>query len=77
LYKYETWSLALREDHRLKVFRNRVLRRIFELKREELTGILRKSHNEEHCNLYGIKPRRMRLTKHVARMGAIRNAYKI
>jgi len=38
LYGYETWSLILREERRLRVFENRVLRRIFELKRDEVTG---------------------------------------
>jgi hypothetical protein len=47
LYGCETWSLALREDHRLRVFENRVLRRIFRPKRVEVTGGWRKLHNEE------------------------------
>jgi hypothetical protein len=52
LYGCETWSLILREEHRLKIFENRVLRRIFGLKRDEVTGGLRKEHNEELYNLY-------------------------
>jgi hypothetical protein len=47
LYGYETWSLTLREGHRLKVFENRVLRRIFRPKRVEMTRDWRKLHNEE------------------------------
>jgi hypothetical protein len=52
LYGYETWSLTLREEHRLGVFENRVLRRIFGKKRDEVTGGWRKLHNEELHNLY-------------------------
>jgi hypothetical protein len=48
----ETWSLALREEHRLRVFEDRVLRRIFGPKRDEVTGEWRKLHNEEPHNLY-------------------------
>jgi hypothetical protein len=48
----ETWSLTLREDHRLRVFENRVLRRIFGPKREEVRGDWRKLHNEELHNVY-------------------------
>jgi hypothetical protein len=51
LYGCETWSLTLREEHRLKVFENRVLRSIFGQKRDEVTGGLRKLHNEELRNL--------------------------
>jgi hypothetical protein len=47
LYGCETWSLALREEHRLRVFKNRVLRRIFGPKRYEVTGEWRKLHNEK------------------------------
>jgi hypothetical protein len=75
LYGYETWSLTLREKHRLRVFENRVLRRIFGPKRNEVTGGWRKLHNEELHNLYSsssiirmIKSRRMRWAGHVARM---------
>jgi hypothetical protein len=66
------------------VFENRVLRRIFGPKRDEVTGGWRKLHNEELHNLYSspsiirtIKSRRMRLTGHVARIEAKRNAYRI
>jgi hypothetical protein len=72
----ETWSLTLREEHRLRAFENRVLRRIFGPKRDEVTGGWRKLHNEQLHNLYSspsiirmIKSRRMRLAGHVARMG--------
>jgi hypothetical protein len=47
----ETWSLTIREEHKLRVFENRVLRRIFEPKRNEVTGGWRKLHNEELHNL--------------------------
>jgi hypothetical protein len=78
LYGCETWSLALREEHRLRVFDNRVLRRIFGPKRDEITGEWRKLHNEELHGLYSspsiitriiIKYRRMKWAGHVARMG--------
>jgi hypothetical protein len=52
LYGCETWSLTLREEHRLRVFENRVLRRIFGPKRDEVTGEWRKLHSEELNNLY-------------------------
>jgi hypothetical protein len=71
-YECETGSLTLREEHRLGLFENRVLRRIFGPKRDEVTGESRKLHNEEH-DLYSspsiiriIKARRMRLAGHVA-----------
>jgi hypothetical protein len=73
LYGYETWPLILREEHRLRVFENRVLRRIFGPKRYEVTGEWRKLHNEEHHDLYSsksiiriIKARRMSWAGHVA-----------
>jgi hypothetical protein len=81
LYVYETLSLTLREDHRLRVFENRVLRRIFGPKRDEVTGGWRKLHNEEFRDLYlspsiirMMKSRRMRWAGHVGRMGENRNA---
>jgi hypothetical protein len=84
LYGCETMSLTLREDHRLRVFENRVLRRIFGPKRDEVTGGWRKLHNEELHGLYSspsivrvIKARRMRWAGHVARMGEVRGAYNI
>jgi len=52
LYGCETWSLILREERKLRVFENRVLRRIFGLKRDEVTGEWRKLHKEEHNDLY-------------------------
>jgi hypothetical protein len=52
LYGCETWSLTLREEHRLRVFENRVLRRIFGPMRDEVTGEWRKLQNEELHNLY-------------------------
>jgi hypothetical protein len=52
LYGCETWSLTLREEHRLRVFENMVLRRILGPKRDEVTGEWRKLHNEELHNLY-------------------------
>jgi hypothetical protein len=83
LYGCETWSLALREEHRLKVFENRVLRKIFGPKRDEVTGEWRKLHNEELHDLYSspsifrIIKARMRWAGHVARMGEKRNAYRL
>jgi hypothetical protein len=77
-------QIRKREEHRLRVFENRVLRRIFGPKRNEVTGDWRKLHNEELHNLYTspnairiIKSRRARWVGHVARMGKIRNAYII
>jgi hypothetical protein len=84
LYGSETWSLTLKEEHRLRVFENRVLRRIFGPKRDEVTGKWRKLHNEELRDLYSsssiiriIKSRRMRWAGHVVRMGEKRNACKL
>jgi hypothetical protein len=72
----ETWSLILREECRLRVFENRVLRRIFGPKRDEVTGEWRRLHNKELYALYCspniirvIKSRRLRLVGHVACMG--------
>jgi hypothetical protein len=66
LYGCETWSLTLREEHRLRVFENKVLGRIFGLKRDEVTGEWTKLHNEEPRDFYSspsiiriIKSRRM------------------
>jgi hypothetical protein len=76
LYGRETWSLTLREEHRLRVFENRVLRKIFGPKRDEVIGVWRKLLNEELHNLYFsssiirmIKSRRMRWAGHMARRG--------
>ena len=67
LYGCETWSLTMREEGRLRVFENRVLRRVFGPKRDEVTGEWRKLHNEELSDLYSllnivqvVKWRRMR-----------------
>jgi hypothetical protein len=66
LYGRETWSLTLREERRLRVFENRVLRRIFGTKRDEETGGWRKLHNEELHNLYLIETSlKLRLLRHV------------
>jgi hypothetical protein len=51
-YGFENWSLKLREESRRRVFENRMLRRIFGLKRDEVTGEWRKLHNEELNDLY-------------------------
>jgi hypothetical protein len=84
MYGCETLSLTLREEHRLRVFENRVLRRIFGPNRDEVTGGRRKLHNEELHGLYSspsivrvMKARRMRWEGHVARMGEVRGAYNI
>ena len=76
LYGCEFWSLTLREERRLRVPENRVLRRIFGPKRDEVTGEWRKLHNEELNDLYSspsilraINWRRMRWAGHVAHMG--------
>jgi hypothetical protein len=75
LYGLEIWSLTLREGHRLRVFENRVLRRIFGPKTDDVTGEGRKLHNEELHDLYSspniiriMKPRRMRWAGNIARM---------
>ncbi|KAJ4427876.1 hypothetical protein ANN_23882 [Periplaneta americana] len=84
LYGCETWTLTLREEHRFRVFENKVLRKIFGAKRDEVTGEWRKLHNTELHALYSspdiirnIKSRRLRWAGHVARMGESRNAYRV
>jgi hypothetical protein len=84
LYGCETWSHTLREEHRLRMFENRVLRRIFGPKRDGVTGEWRRLHNEELNDLYSsphiireVKSRRMRWAGHVARIGEGRGAYRI
>ena len=76
LYGCETWSLTLREDRKLRVSDNMVLRRIFGPRRDEVTGEWRRLYNDELNDLYSspnivrvIKPRRMRWAGHVAHMG--------
>jgi hypothetical protein len=80
----ETWLLALREEHRLRVFENRVLRRILEPKRDEIIGCWRKLHSEELHNFYSlaniirvIMSKRMGLAGYVARVGEKRTAYRV
>jgi hypothetical protein len=83
MYGCKTWSLTLKEEHRPRVFENRVLRRIFGPKRDEVTGEWRKLHNEELHDLYSspsiriIKARRMIWAGHVARMRESRNSYRL
>jgi hypothetical protein len=76
LYGCETWTLTLREERRLRVFENRVLRRVFGTKKDEVTGEWRRLRNEERNDLYSlpnivrvVKSRRMRWAGHVAHMG--------
>ena len=84
LYECETWSLTLREERKLRVFENMVLRRIFGPRRDEETGEWRRMHNEELNDLYSspnivrvIKSRRMRWAGHVARVGEEWGVYRV
>jgi len=84
LYGYKTWSLTLREERKLKVFENMVLRRICGPRRNEVTKEWRRLHNEELNDLYSspnnvrvIKWKRMRWAGHVARMGEERVVYRV
>ena len=84
LYGCETWSLRLREERRLRVFENRVLRRVFGAKRDDVTGEWTKLHNEELNDLCCspnvvrvIKWRRMRWVGHVARMVEGRGVHRV
>ena len=84
LYGCETWSLTLRKEYRLRAYENRVLRRIFGPRREEVTGEWRKLHNKQLNDLYCspnivrvIKSRTMRWAGHVARMGERRGVYRV
>ena len=84
LYVCETWSLTLREERRLRVFENRVLRRIFGPKRDKVMGEWRKLHNEELIDLYPspniirvIRSRWIMWAGHVARMTKRRGVYRV
>jgi len=84
LYGCETWSLTLKEERRLRVFDNGVLRRIFGPKRDDVTGEWRKLHNEELNDLYSssefcrvVKSRRMRWTEYVTHMKESRGVYRV
>ena len=83
-YGCETWSLTLREERKLMVYENMVLRRIFGRRRDEVTGEWRRLHNEELNGLYFspnivrlIKSRRMRWAGHVARLDDERGVYRV
>jgi hypothetical protein len=84
MYGRETLTLTLREEHRLRVFENRMLRRIFGPKRDEVTGEWRKLQNEELHDLYSspsiiriMKSSRMIWMGHIARIGEKRRAYRL
>ena len=83
LYGWETWALTFREECRLRVFENKVLRRRFGPKRNEVTEEWRRLHNEELYALYispnfrVIKSRRLRWEGPVVRMGERRGAYRV
>ena len=84
LYGCETWSLTLRGEHRVRVLKNKVLRKIYGAKRDSIAGELRKLRNAElHAFYYSpniirnLKSRRLRWAGHVQRMGQSRNAYRI
>ena len=84
VYGCETWSLILNDKCRLSVFENRVLRRIFGSKRDEVIREWRKLHNEQLNNLYSSpniiqmnKSRRMRQARHVASMGEKGGVYRV
>jgi hypothetical protein len=78
LYGCETWSVTLREEHRLRVFENRVLRGMFGPKRDEVTGEWRRLHNVYSLpvTIRAIKSRRTRWVGHAARMGRKKNVYR-
>jgi hypothetical protein len=84
LYGCETWSVTVRDEHKLRVFEDRVLRRIFGPKRDGVTGGWTKPYNEELHNLHSspsiigiIKSRRLRWARHVARIGEKMNVCRL
>ena len=84
LYGCETWSLTLREERKLRVFENMVLRRIFEPRRDKVMGEWRRLHNCKLNDLYSspnivqvIKLRRMKWAGHVARLSEERGVYRV
>ena len=84
MYGCETWSLIFRDERRLRVFENRLLRRIFGPRRDGVTGEWRKLRNERLRDSYFspnivrvIKTRRMRWAGHVARIGERRGVYRV
>jgi len=83
-YGYETWSLTLREERKLRVFENMVFRRIFGPRTDEVTGEWSRLHNEELNDLYSspnivrvIKSKRMKWAGHVARMEEESGVYRV
>ena len=81
LYGCETWSPTVSEGHRLRVFRNRVIRKIFGRMRDKVMGEWGRRHNETLYDLYSpniwvIKSRRLRWVGHVAHMGKRGGAYR-
>jgi hypothetical protein len=84
LYGWETWSLILTKERRLRVFENRVLRRVFGPKRDEVTGEWRKLHSKKLSDLYSlpsivrvVKSRRIRWAGHGGRMGEGRGVHRV
>ena len=84
LYGCENWSVKLREEQRLRVFENRVLRKVLGSRKDEVTEEWRRLHNEELYDLYCspniirvVKCRRMRWAKHVARMEDSKDVYSV
>jgi hypothetical protein len=83
LYAFATWSLTFSEEHSLRLFENRVLRKMFVPKRDRVTGEWRRLQNEELYNLYSspnivqVIKSRIRWAGHVARMGKKRGVYRV
>jgi hypothetical protein len=81
LYGCETWSLTLREERSLRVFENRVRKRIFGHKRDKVTGEWRRLNNEElnylYCSPNSVRVVKSRWVGHVARTGGRRGAYRV